>query len=344
MKLYHFVLAFVIISFVTILTTDIKTDNLKAVLNKKEQIQRNTDAAIDDGIANLAVVDTNNNIIINKDAAVKSFFLSLHTSFGVQNSKDMQDKLNAYVPVVTITMEDGYYIFYSDEFNDVDGSTYISKRWSEKQPYYYEDDDFIYGFTLSDVVTLYDKNNSLSSDIKVHQLDYHDLQTKSEYEAFRVINTDSIMLNNEIFELVRKNTIITCIENTMAYYTSHHNRIAAQYGITYNFSLPTINKEEWMPYLNDISMFVVFQGYPYGNESGEVFNQIATAGVKVSKNHTFYLEQKGWYLIYHRSDCSELNKEGIIFKDEPYYTIESCAAKGAYACPICNKNTGVYAP
>jgi hypothetical protein len=130
----------------------------------------------------------------------------------------------------------------------------------------------------------------------------------------------------------------------MAYYTSHHNHIAKQYGITYNFSLPVIREDEWAPYLDDVSMFVVFQGYPYGDKLGEVYNRIASSGAKISKNRLFYLEQIGWYYVYHRDNCPELENGGMILFDEPQYELETCVKKGAYACPVCNDMSGINAP
>lgn len=345
MKLYHYVIVFVIIAILIIITSDVKTNNLKAVIQNKEQIDNNLDTAIDDGVTKLAEVDNNNMVKINRDAAAKSFFLSLHSTFGVMSDKESQDKLNLYVPVVVVTMEDGYYILFSDEYKETDGYTYVSKRWSEKFPYYYEDSDFVYGFTLGDIVTIYDKNNILNGTSQtVYKLDFHSIQTKDEYSSFRSARADSILLNDDLFNEVRKNTIIHCIEESMAYYTSRHNQIAKQYGITYNFSLPAIKDDQWAPFLDDISMFVVFQGYPYGNQFGETYNRFASAGAKVSKKQAYYLEQKGWYLVYHRASCPELKKERAIFSDEPLYDVYSCSKKGAYACPICNQNNGVNAP
>lgn len=346
MKLYHYVIIFVIIAMTIIVTIDVKTNNLKAVIENIDQIDNNLDTAIDDGVTKLAEVDNNNNIKINKETAINSFFLSLYATFGVISDKDSQTKFNQYIPVVTITMEDGFYILYSDEYKDSDGYTYITKRWSEKIPYFYEDNDFIYGFTLGDVVTLYDKKNLLSDETSqnIYKCDYHEIQTKDEFVAFRLKRPDSILLNDELFHEVRKSTIIQCIEENMAYYTSRHNRIAKQFGITYNFSLPVIKDEEWAPFLDEVSMYVVFQGYPYGKQLGETYNRIASAGVKVSKKQAYYLEQKGWYLVYHRESCPELKGGGTLFLDEPLYDIQSCCKKGAYACPICNQNNGANAP
>jgi hypothetical protein len=290
-------------------------------------------------------VDDNNNIIINKELAVKSFFMSIDSSFGVLSDKDSQDKLNLYIPVITVTVNDGFYVFFSDNFIGADGYTYIARRWTEKFPYFYEDADLIYGFTLGDKVSILDKNNLLGGGIqKIYQMDYHDFQTEDAFAAYRSARPNSILLNDESYSLVKKGSIINSLERKMAYYTSRHNRIAAQYGITYNFALPQMEEEEWAPYLDDIGIFVVFQGYPYGSEVGETYNRVASAGAKLSKNQVYYIEQKGWYLIYHRVGCPELSKPDIILKEEPYYDPLDCVKQGCYQCPVCSSDNGVYAP
>ncbi len=161
MRIHNYVIIFVVIAFCTFLVVDIKSDNLEAVTNNREQIDRKIKTALDDGVRSLVQTDENNKLVIDKEAATNSFFSSLYSSFGVTDDQDGIIKLNQYVPVLAITMEDGYYIFYSDEYRDNDGYKNISKRWTEKLPYYYEDENFIYGFTLGEVVTLYDKRNSL---------------------------------------------------------------------------------------------------------------------------------------------------------------------------------------
>ena len=346
MKLYHFVGIFAIIALTIILVLDVKTNQLKAVISNVKQIDQNLDTAIDDGVTKLVQVNQNNKIIVNKEAAINSFFLSLNATFGTLSDRGLREKLNLYIPVITVTLEDGYYIFYSDEYIGEDGKTYVSKRWSEKFPYYYEDDNFIYRFTLGDVITIYDKKGRLSliGDQSTFQLDYHDLQTKEEYASFRGSFPESFLLSEEAFQAIRKSTIRNRLEQSMAYYTSAHNKIASNYGITYNFCFPSVREEEWDDYLDDISMFVVFQGYPYGNGAGEVYQRFVSAGAKVSKSNTYYIEQKDWYYIYHKSTCPKLKEGGIIINDEPYYNIEDCVKEGCYSCPVCGNGTGVLAP
>jgi hypothetical protein len=330
-----------VIAISIIVPTDIRTNNLKAVVLNKEEIDRYLDVAIDDAVSRLVEVGENNQIIVNKEEAIESFYSSLYASFGILSDKTKQQELALYIPVIVVTMEDGYYIYYSDEYKGKDGYSYMSRRWSEKLPYYDEDEDFIYGFTLGKKITLYDKFGKLASDQKVYQIDRKDLL---DQYAYYFKSLDHFLQNDEIFEMVRKAKIASRIEQSMAFYTSHHNKLASQYGITYNFSLPTIKDEQWLPYLDKVGIFVVFQGYPYGTATGEVYNRFLSAGAKVAKDQCYYIEQAGWYLLYHKANCPKLNKEDLLFSDEePHMTIRECVSEGAYACAECIEN-GIYPP
>ena len=344
MKLYHFAISFVIIAITSIIISDIRMDNLKAVWSDKEKMDRYLDTAIDDAVIKLVEIGENNQIIINKEKALESFHASLYSSFGILSDKDKQEELDRYLPVIAVTMEDGYYIYAYFEYEGEEEHSYVTRKWTEKLPYYYEDNDFVYGFTLGENITLLDKKGILDSGDQqtVYRLNYKDMKIKfPAYFAASNHSKDHFLLDPDKFELTRKGTIQSLIEQSMAYYTSHHNKIASEYGITYNFALPPIQDEQWLPYLDDPGFFVVFQGYPYG--AGEVYNRFASSGAKVTKDKVFYLEQVKWYLIYHRSGCDHRKEDGILFDNQPYLTMEECVRQGAYGCPVCCPND-IHAP
>lgn len=342
MRAFHFSITFVIIAIAFILICDIRTNNLNAAINNRKEIDRYIDVAIDDAVTSLVDVGENNQIRINKEKAIESFFASLYSNFNIMSNREKQEELALYIPVIVVTLEDGYYIYYFDEYSGSDNYTYAVHRWSEKFPYHYEDEDFIYNFTLGDYITILDKkgNMDINGEQKVYQMHYKDIKVK--YPTI-LDSPDHFLLDDDKFNTIRKTRIASLIEKSMAYYTSHHNKIASNYGITYNFSLPSISNEQWMPYLDDWGIFVVFQGYPYGNEAGEVYNRFASAGAKISKDNYYYLEQVQWYLVYHRSGCPELDESSLLYNTEPYLTVKECVQEGAYACPKCNA-TGIYAP
>lgn len=346
MKLHHFSILFVIIAIVVFTITDIKTDRLVSIMKDKESLDLDFNNAIDSAARNLVEVDAAGSLVVNKETAVNDFLLSMYASLNLMNDDDKQKRLQNYIPVIVITCEDGYYLYYSDEYKRSDGFTYISKRWSEKIPYSYEDDDFIYSFTMNDTLTLYDKRRLLdtSGDQTVFTLDYHELSQDDQFENFRKQRPDSFLLNDDKFLQVRRKNIIEKIENSLAYYCNKHNSIAQQFGLSYKFALPVIDNSEWVRSIAGPSIVILFQGYPIGGGNIDTYNRYAIAGSEVTKKQIYYLEQKSWYYVYHKAGCPELKKDGIVILDTPYYSVLDCVKAGAYACPYCSGDTGICAP
>lgn len=345
MKLYHFAFIFAVIALTLFVTADVKTNNYIAAAKEKEHINECFTKAVNDAAKNLIEIEGSDDLKVNRKRAVNDFWLSMYSTLEITDNPDRQDYLKNYVPVIAVTYEDGYYLYYSDDYKGSDHYTCISKRWSEKQPYYYEDDDFIYSFTLSDTLTLYDKKKLLDTtgEQKIFTLDYHELQTDDEYAYFRSQRPDSFLLKDKAFYLIRKGCIKDGIEKSLAYYCNKHNLIAQQCGITYNFALPAVDNSEWSRGIDNPSIIVVFQGYPYGSGVDDTYNRFAISASQINKHIVYYLEQKDWYYIYHKADCPELKKEGIIFSEEPYYSIYDCVSKGAYACEKCCSD-GIHVP
>lgn len=346
MKLSHFTILFTTIAMAIVILIDIKTEDYKAIVQEKLSIDQSFRSAVDDAATVLLEMDANRGLVLNKNNAKEEFFTSLYSSLGILVAKDKQEIIQAYVPLIAVIGDDGYYIYYSDEFIAEDGFTSYSKRWSEKFPYYYEDSNFIYGFTLGDTLTIYDKNKILDplGEKLVHYIDYHEVQTAERYANFRLNCSNNFMLDDETFILKKKEVIITEIEKSMKYYVNRHNKIARNYGITYNFALPIIDNSDYIRSIENPSVIAIFQGYPYGTSPEYTYNRIAMAGAKITKDDVYYLEQKSWYYLYHKENCERLQESTyLIDLNHPYYSEEDCIQKGAYACEICI-NGGVNVP
>ena len=268
---------------------------------------------------------------INKEEVLNKFFASLYSSLGIISDMSAQAEIEMYIPVILLCDIDGYYVYYYDEYKGADGNTYIERIWSEKLPYSYEDDYFVYRFTLSDMVYLYDKNNLTGREEDVIRSDYKEFQNNPFYASFKTIYNDCILLNDEEFMLVRKGTIIDTLEKAMAYYTSRHNYIAAKQGITYSFSFPAGKQDEWAQYIDDVNLLVVFQGYPYGPERDYTYNKIASAGANIVKKPRYYVEEKSWYMLAHKQGCEKINESTTLLEDI-FDSLEECVKLGAFCC------------
>jgi hypothetical protein len=346
LKLNHFTIIYVVIAITLFVITDIKTDNYVSISKEKENIDQCFNKAIDDATRNMIEIRGIENLIINKDRAVHDFFNSMYASLGIIDNAVKRELLNNYVPVIAITYEDGFYIHYNDAIKGSDNNTYLKKRWTEKKPYYYEDGDFIYGFTMTDTLTIYDKKGLLNrtDNGAVLTLDYHEVSSNDIFTSFRALRPNSFLLDDEEFTMIKKQTIISCIENALSYYCHNHNIIAEQFGITYKFALPVMDNSEWSRTIDHPSIIVLFQGYPLGRGEEEVYNRYAISGSSINRDDIYILEQKEWYFIYHRANCEELKKGRLLLMDEPCHSINECASKGAYACPNCSNGRGVLPP
>ena len=315
MKLTNLAILFFIIELTLITILDLRTNNLTAVSNRRIEYDKELDSAIEDGVVNLVEVDSKRNLVLNKDAAVSQFYESLYANFGVIGNGQAENKLKGYIPVILITDTDGFYLYYADTYT-VSGETLLSQKWTEKMPYAYQDGNLIYRFTLGTYVTLYDKSTNVFYE--------------GEYKDLAVQFPGSIMTNDEIFDTVRRNAIIGAIEQSMNYYINLHNSIAYQYGITYQFWLPQIDKTDWYRTIDDISMLVIFQGYPYTPASTDTYNRYALGGARIKKSKVYYIAEENGLKYYHKADCPHVSISGIA-----YYTKEECALEGAYPCPDC---------
>lgn len=345
MKLHHFSILFVIVALALFVHTDVKTNTLKALSKERKLLDQSFNRAIDDALMDFVEVEGFPSLQLNREGAVRNFLSSLYASLGIMDQPDKKELIQNYMPVFAIICEDGFYFYVSFDYIGTDNLTYYRKQWTDKIPFYYEDDDFIYKFTLNDTLTLYDKNNLLDNtrEQTIFHLTFRSLINSELYTNFRNKRPDSFLLNEEKFHLIKKASIIQSIESYLSFYSQEHNKIARQFGINYQFSIPVIDNSEWMRTIDHSCMIVLFQGYPLQDGNGETYNRFIIAGAEIDKNHMFYLEQKEWFYLYHKASCGELLKDGLIISDEPYYRILECVEKGAYACPICN-TSGVYPP
>lgn len=317
MKLTNLAIIFSIIAASLFTIINIRVNHLSAVVKKSIEYNKMVDSAVDDGVMNLVEVDSNREIHLNKDKAVEQFYTSLYVNFGVIGDSIKEKQLQTYIPIILITYMDGYYIYYTDTYES-NGEILTCRRWTEKLPYSFKDDRFIYSFTLSEEVIIYDKETNA-----VKKGNYHDLSLNYP---------DTILADDSKFDLERRNAIIGSIEDSMRYYVNRYNHIANQFGITYRFFLPQIDQTDWYRTIDDISMLVIFQGYPYGTIGLDTYNRFSIGGARINKLSNYYVElDVNGKEYYHKSDC-----ESVIITSRPYDTKEECALEGAYPCPNCN--------
>ena len=312
MKLSNIGIIFVIVFLCLIVGVDTKEQLLVAITNQKLKIDQQIDNAVDDSISNLVEFDSTDVINLNKESAVEQFYQSLAANMGVLENKIKREFLKVYVPVILVTDLDGFFINY----NVADDEGILRNVWTEKMPYSIEENGVVYSFLLGDqkdYIRILDSGT-------IKEGTWQDL--KNEYP-------NSELFKN--FDEYRRKVIINCITEKMRFYINKHNRIASQYGITYNFSLPTISDDDWKRTIDDISMMVMFQGYQYGTSRTMVYNRYTIGGARVRKQNMYYIQEVDGKKYYHKENCGLLTD-----KSDVYTTKKEVAQQGAFACPICN--------
>lgn len=316
MKLSNLAIMFVFIIACILFPRKIMEENIQAIEKQQLQYNQAIDIAVDDAIYDLVEFDSGNEIKLDKEQAVSNFFKTLCLNLGA-NSKEKQELLKAYVPVILVTDTDGYYIYYSDLISTSNGKE-ICQNWTEKLPYSYEEKGDVYSFTLKNFVKVYDHKKG-----KILEGTYSDMK--------KLLPNSTIFQNEKQFDTIRRQCIIRTLKNTMSYYVNEHNRIAKHYNIMYEFSFPEIENEDWYRTIDDVSFLAVFQGYPYGGVHQGYYNRYAFGGARVKKENYYYLTQKGNEFLYHKGTCKEVNEFSV-----PYFSKVDCAKQGAYPCSECN--------
>lgn len=350
MKITNFVLVFVIAILGFIPFTDYKVNNLIALNDQGTQYNSVLDLALDTAVASIVEAD-DGTVHVNRDECVKAFMRSLYAGFGIIDNPSLCAELDMYVPIIVIADVDGFYVrYYEYQEND----HVIVSKWSTKYPYTYTDSYSIINFRLDDDVqlivkgydTVYDGNyktlvSKYSSIAGANSNQYNDLVNACSYVE-NVFTSDGVISNvsplrdSEHFALERQKTVIKCITEKMSYYLNKHNDIARSYGIQYTFHLPESAASEMARTISDITFMGIFQGYPMGTGTDDVYNKFCISGSRIVKGNNLYVRKDPatGYLYYHTSRCSLGQNVGS--NAVTYDSARKAAATGALPCPYCH--------
>ncbi len=340
MRFYHYTILFGILFMMTAVLLNHSVSVNSAVIREHSDMERKFTTAVDAAAAELVNGSADGSLHVDKEAALSVFFYSMYASLGILDDPQAKEIFQGYVPVFAVVQNDGYTILSYADYAGADGYTYYSRSWTEIKPYAYQDDNFVYRFQLTSTVMLYDKNRVINGEEDVFTATQEELAKGSEFTAFRALFPDSFLLKEDTFEAVKKTAIITCIENSLRYEINLHNRIAANYGIEYGFSLPVMDNAEWFNTIEDTSLLVLVQGYPLFAGNNLYFNQYSLVGASVTKASSYVIEygcgKNGWYNLYHKYGCDEIRKQGgSIDYTTVLWSEAECAAQGAFACEFC---------
>jgi hypothetical protein len=279
-------------------------------------IDRYLDAAVDDASEAMTVRGTYSNAAISRDKAYSAFCNTLFANFNVLGNETDQNNLMLYIPVMILVDYDGYWVCSIEEFINSEGSKEEKMIWKPKKPYGYESNGFVYLFTLD-------------RQVKVLDISANKFYEGTQQELKGIVPED-IIVQDELFDAVRKRTVMEAIKKDVNDAINAHNAFATRYGITYRFSPPSISEADWYRNIEDIGFLAFFQGIPIGLR-GMRYNSFALGASRIVRKEHYYIQQAAnGIFYYHRDTCSTLAN-----KTEVYDSPEECALQGAYPCHTC---------
>ncbi|MBQ0139979.1 MAG: hypothetical protein KBT36_11815 [Kurthia sp.] len=284
MKLYTLIIVFVIITSLPILYAEYKYSYALETTELNHKYEANLTAAAQDSIQILRTnalpalqnsYESYNINPINPQPAFERFLNTLAINYGIEDeiSKEM---LSRYIPAFAIVDYDGLLLSVFKEYTDARGDKVFDRVWLPKITFTYSDtENNIINFTIDKNVEVYDA-----------ELGEWFIGKRDELALDKEI-TIPILNDIEHFDDVRRKTIVNTIQEQLAYYINEHNVYSKYLDSTYTFVLPTIDKEEWLNTVDDISILAFFQGYP-SKFSDFTYNKHAFVGARLNFTDRIY--------------------------------------------------------
>lgn len=299
--------------FVTLLVIyELKSEMLNTAKQMRQQYNQVIDNAAEDAAYNMVCSDNGRNIEIEKEKVMQQFLLGI--SAGMQgNMQHSQENFFLYIPVTVFVLDDGFYINYLQKEDDK-----LKRKFTEKINFEYNTENFEINFTLSDYVKIINRRNG-----EIFEGVYHDIKQ---------IYPEVFPEKEEDFEQLRRDCVIHTLTGQINKYINGHNNTAKKFGITYHFSLPRIEKEDWYRTINNVGFLAFIQGIPFGTPSMGYFNKFALGASRVRKTASYYIQvdKNTGKKFYHLHNCPVLYNFSLI-----YDTKKECVAEHSYACPVC---------
>lgn len=326
MKITDYTILFIIIILPFVLIQNLRSDNIEETIYKKNQLNRALETSVQDGTADLIQIGRDKKVYANKDRAVNSFFNSLFINMNIFEDDTAQDLIKGYIPCIIVIDHDGYYVMNHQEYTNGDGYKEVKMTWNPKRYYSYKSNysGLTIMFTLSNYITVYDGWDNFYQGT---------LDQIQDLIADGTLPSSDELMDDDYFEEVRKRCIVSYLMKDVNNSINSHNQVARDYGITYNFALPVIDKESWYRTIDDMGMLVFLQGLPIG-VTNERFNSFSLGGARVVKPPLFYAEDMmvGTETIgyYHKENCGLL-----INRDHAYDDRKEAALDGYLPCKVC---------
>lgn len=258
MKLTDAGLLFAVVLICVMTIGDRREERLTTQTEQKIQYNNALDNAVEAALMDSVEHDSGRKLKVNYRELWDRFLTALYVNFDAMESPDRRVLLENCIPAAAIVEKDKV-SFTSRK----DGQRFFDS-------YFYREtyEDYTVDFTLSEYVYVWDrkKNEWL----------------EGNYRDVALLYPVPVFVDGS-FDTERRRVILSVITTRLEEMVEEYNLYAKRAGIRYHFSFPVIPKEEWYRTVDDVSMLVLFQGYPYAGQRLGVYNRAAFGGARLRK-------------------------------------------------------------
>lgn len=230
--------------------------------------------------------DSTKRIRANKERAVEAFYETMFNNIGIRDDITAQGLLKTYIPVLAVIDYDGLWLYTNEMIRNAEGEQENRQVWKAKKPFAYADDQGnSFSFTLDDDVYVYDAAAQAWF-------------TGSREEVAMLTDHRILLLDDpDMFDQVRRTTITSVVQGNLEHFINAYNGYTRRLGITYTFTLPRVEQEEWNNTVNDIGVLSFIQGVPVGLHT---YNNYALGGSRMVKSPVIYGYLRQGVKVYFR--------------------------------------------
>jgi len=325
MKITNFIIIFVVIMLPFQYINNHKTNSARLTLEKQVLYDAAIDAAVRDAARALdfnvnqnyeVQYQSRKNIRVNPSEAIKAFWNTLFLNFEIKDDRVMQGVLKRYVPALVIIGYDGSYTYAMERYRNAANVTEMEHLLQPKKPYAYSDSaGNSISFTLDDFVSVYVRSTNT----------WH---YGRRAEVAPQCPTVALLQNADLFDQVRRATIVKLIQSDIEYHINYYNEHATRYGISYTFTLPSIPDEAWNNSIDDVGVLAFIQGLPLGHTT---YNHYAFGGARLVKEPEIraVTRNSNGVKYYFKNECSKYFTNAHYTLQETF-TSEREAAEAGY--------------
>lgn len=322
MRRGHFVILFAIIFFTSMLSVALKQYRNRLVTEERARLEDAFLNATDTAAEELALgMDADFESTLSNTA--EKFFEALTAELGLYNDEDGANEANLYVPVLVVTVEDGFYLCVLERVTE-GGETLIKRRWTECLPYAYEDAQYIYRFTTGEDVTILHKATKMQ-----YRTSYSGVAANAALMA--QFATGHVFDSEDSFVTYRQASIVSSIEKQMNIVLNRQAYLAGDFGTNIMYACPSFL--DVIPE-NAAGMFIaLYQGLPSKAKASYTYSGVKAASFIREKTYYYVAEPVGgnYYRLAHKAGCVHLTgmETGHIDRET------AIRVYGAYGCPDC---------